>query len=54
MTSVPGIEALTLDGSYTGGEGAVVLEKDGKTLVIIGKSAAETKAIYDTLAAKVG
>ena len=39
---------------YTGGEGAVVLKKGDQVLVIVAKTAAETKAIYDTLAAKIG
>ena len=40
--------------AYTGGEGAVVLKKGDQVLVIVAKTAAETKAIYDALAAKVG
>ena len=40
--------------AYTGGEGAVVLKKGDQVLVIVAKTAAETKAIYDTLAAKIG
>ena len=40
--------------AYTRGEGAVVLKRGDKVLVIVGKTAEETKAIYDTLAAKVG
>lgn len=39
--------------AYTRGKGAVVLKKDGKALVIVGKTEEETKAIYDTLAEKV-
>lgn len=39
--------------AYTQGEGAVVLKRDDKVLVIVGKTAAETKAIYDTLFAKI-
>ena len=39
--------------AYTGGEGAVVLKKGDQILVIVAKTAAETKAIYDTLAAKI-
>ena len=39
--------------AYTQGEGAVVLKKGDDVLVIVGKTAAETKEIYDTLAAKV-
>ena len=40
--------------AYTQGEGAVVLKKGDQVLVIVAKTAAETKAIYDALAAKVG
>lgn len=39
--------------AYTQGEGAVVLKSGDKVLVIVGKTAEETKAIYDTLAAKI-
>ena len=39
--------------AYTQGEGAVVLKKDDSVLVIVGKTAEETKAIYDTLIAKI-
>lgn len=39
--------------AYTQGEGAVVLKKEGKVLVIVGATAEETMAIYETLAAKV-
>lgn len=39
--------------AYTQGEGAVVLKQGDKVLVIVGKTAEETKAIYDTLAAKM-
>lgn len=39
--------------AYTGGKGAVVLKKGEAVLVIMGKSAAETKQIYETLAAKI-
>lgn len=39
--------------AYTQGEGAVVLKQDGKTLVLIGKTAEETKLIYDTLSARI-
>ena len=39
--------------AYTRGEGAVVLKNGDKVLVIVGKTAEETKAIYDTLAAKI-
>ena len=39
--------------AYTGGEGAVVLKRDGKILVIVGKTAEDTQAIYDTLSAKI-
>ena len=39
--------------AYTRGEGAVVLKQGGQALVIVGRTAAETKAIYDTLAAKI-
>ena len=38
--------------AYTRGKGAVVLKKGESVLVIVGKTAQETKAIYDTLAAK--
>ena len=40
--------------AYTQGEGAVVLKKDGKNLVIVAETAEETKAIYDILVAKIG
>lgn len=40
--------------AYTQGEGAVVLKRGDKVLVIVAKTAAETKAIYDTLVAKIG
>ena len=40
--------------AYTGGEGAVVLKKGDQVLVIVAKTAEETKMIYDTLAAKIG
>ncbi|MBQ8359565.1 MAG: SdpI family protein [Oscillospiraceae bacterium] len=39
--------------AYTQGEGAVVLKKGDDVLVIVGKTAQETKEIYDTLAAKI-
>ena len=39
--------------AYTQGEGAVVLKQGDKVLVIVGKTAEETKAIYDALAAKI-
>lgn len=39
--------------AYTQGDGAVVLKKGDKVLVIVGKTAEETKAIYDALAAKI-
>lgn len=39
--------------AYTNGEGAVVLKKGDDVLVIVGKTAEDTKAIYDTIAAKV-
>lgn len=39
--------------AYTRGEGAVVLKQGDDVLVIVGKTAADTKAIYDTLAAKI-
>ncbi len=39
--------------AYTQGEGAVVLKRDGKVLVIVGKTAEETKTIYENLAAKI-
>ena len=39
--------------AYTKGEGAVVLKKGDDTLVIVGKTAAETKEIYNFLLEKV-
>ncbi len=39
--------------AYTRGEGAVVLKKGDDVLVIVGKTAEDTKAIYDTLAARI-
>ncbi len=39
--------------AYTRGEGAVVLKKGEDVLVIVGKTAEETKAIYNTLAEKI-
>lgn len=39
--------------AYTQGEGAVVLKRGDKVLVIVAKTAAETKAIYDILSAKI-
>ncbi|MBQ8797344.1 MAG: SdpI family protein [Oscillospiraceae bacterium] len=39
--------------AYTRGEGAVVLKKGENVLVIVGKTAEATKAIYDTLAEKI-
>ena len=39
--------------AYTRGKGAVVLKKGDDVLVLVGKTAEETKAIYDTLAAKI-
>lgn len=39
--------------AYTQGDGAVVLKKGNDILVIVGKTPEETKAIYDTLAAKI-
>ena len=39
--------------AYTNGEGAVVLKKGDDVLVIVGKTAEDTKAIYDTLAARI-
>ncbi len=39
--------------AYTQGEGAVVLKNGDSVLVIVGKTAEQTKAIYDTLAAKI-
>lgn len=39
--------------AYTGGEGAVVLKRDGKVLVIVGRTAEETKAVYELLFAKI-
>lgn len=39
--------------AYTQGEGAVVLKKGDDVLVIVGKSAAETKVIYEALATKI-
>ena len=40
--------------AYTGGEGAVILKKGDQVLVIVAKTAEETKMIYDTLTAKMG
>lgn len=39
--------------AYTQGKGAVLLKKDGKVLAIVGKTAEETRAIYDTLIEKI-
>lgn len=39
--------------AYTQGEGAVVLKNGGDVLVIVGKTAEDTKAIYDTLTEKI-
>lgn len=39
--------------AYTQGQGAVVLKKGDDVLVIVAKTAEETKAIYDTLAEKI-
>ena len=39
--------------AYTQGEGAVVLKKGDKVLVLVGKTAEETKAIYESIAEKV-
>lgn len=39
--------------AYTGGQGAVVLKQGDKVLVIVAKTAEETKAIYDTLVEKI-
>ena len=39
--------------AYTKAESYVVLHRDGKVLVIAGKTAQETKAIYDTLVEKI-
>jgi hypothetical protein len=39
--------------AYTQGQGAVVLKKGDDVLVLVGETAEETKAIYDTLAAKI-
>lgn len=39
--------------AYTRGEGAVILKQGGRALVIIGKTAEETKEIYNTLATKI-
>ncbi|MBR2310544.1 MAG: SdpI family protein [Oscillospiraceae bacterium] len=39
--------------AYTGGEGAVVLKKGEDVLVIVAKTAAETKTVYDLLSAKI-
>lgn len=39
--------------AYTQGQGAVVLRKDGEVLVLVGKNAEETRAIYDNLVAKI-
>ncbi len=39
--------------AYTNGEGCVVLRKGEEVLAIVGADAAETKSIYDQLAAKI-
>ena len=39
--------------AYTKGEGAVVLKKGDHILVIVGKTAEDTRAIYETLAEKI-
>lgn len=39
--------------AYTQGEGAVILKQDGNVLVFVGKTAEETKAIYNTLLEKM-
>ncbi len=39
--------------AYTQGEGAVVLKNGDDVLVIVGKTAGDTKLIYDTLAEKI-
>lgn len=39
--------------AYTQGQGAVVLKKEGKVLVIVAETQEETKAIYDTLVTKI-
>ena len=39
--------------AYTKGEGAVVLKQGDRVLVLVGKTAEETKAVYDTLAEKI-
>ena len=39
--------------AYTRGEGAVVIQKEDAVLVLVGKTAEDTKAIYDDLVAKV-
>ena len=39
--------------AYTKGEGAVVLKQGDRVLVLVGKTAEETKAIYNTLAEKI-
>lgn len=39
--------------AYTQGQGAVVLKNGDSVLVIVAKTAEETKAIYDTIASKV-
>lgn len=39
--------------AYTTGEGCVILRQGENVLVIIGKTAEETKAIYDSLSAKI-
>lgn len=39
--------------AYTGDNGCVIVKQGGNILVIAGKTAEETKTIYDTLAAKI-
>ena len=39
--------------AYTQGEGAVILQRDGKVLVIVGQTLEETKVIYNTLLEKM-
>jgi hypothetical protein len=39
--------------AYTNGEGCVILRQDDNVLVIVGKTLAETKDIYDSLAVKI-
>lgn len=39
--------------AYTNGEGCVILRQDDRVLVLVGRTAGDTKSIYDTLSAKI-